>query len=99
MARSIMAVPDLAAGLSVEWQEHGSCKQADGALFYPPSNRFEHKPDRQAREAQAKRICAGCPVRAECLEWALTTREPHGVWGGASESERRNMILADRKAS
>jgi len=99
VGRSITAVSDLAADLSVEWQQHGSCKQADGTLFFPPSNRFEHKPDREAREARAKRICGGCPVREDCLEWALTTREPHGVWGGRSESERKQMILARRKAS
>ena len=99
MGRSITAVPDLAADLSVEWQQYGACKQADGALFFPPSTHFEHKPDREAREGRAKRICAGCPVRSECLEWALRTREPHGVWGGRSESERKQMILAARKAS
>ena len=93
VGRSITAVPDLAAGLSVEWQQRGSCRSADTALFFPPSNRFEHKPDREVREARAKRICHGCPVRVECLEWALTMREPHGVWGGRSESERKQMIL------
>jgi WhiB family redox-sensing transcriptional regulator len=40
----------------------------------------------------AKRICASCPVRAQCLLYALTNRIEHGVWGGASEQERRRLL-------
>lgn len=39
----------------------------------------------------AKEVCAGCPVRQECLEFALAEREVYGVWGGTSERERRRM--------
>ena len=41
-----------------------------------------------ARVAEAKAICAGCPVRRECLAFALRTRQVHGVWGGLSEQQR-----------
>jgi WhiB family redox-sensing transcriptional regulator len=52
---------------------------------------------RQTREAAAKRICADCPVRRECLEYALRVREPFGIWGGLNESERRAIgAVADR---
>jgi WhiB family redox-sensing transcriptional regulator len=44
----------------------------------------------------AKRVCKDCPVRGECLEYALTTRQYHGVWGGCSERERR-VILKRRR--
>jgi len=45
---------------------------------------------------QARRICAGCPVQSECLEYALTYRIDHGVWGGASERERRRILRRRR---
>ena len=45
---------------------------------------------------QARRICADCPVKAPCLEYALTYRIDHGVWGGASERERRRILRRRR---
>jgi WhiB family transcriptional regulator, redox-sensing transcriptional regulator len=91
-------LPQLSAALSTGWQQHGLCRACDSAVFFPPAH-FEHKPEREAREAKAKAICMRCPVRAECLEWALSVREPHGVWGGHSESERKQILLGKRKAS
>jgi WhiB family redox-sensing transcriptional regulator len=91
-------LPQLSAALSTEWQQHGLCRATDSAVFFPPAH-FEHKPEREAREAKAKAICMRCPVRVECLEWALAVREPHGVWGGHSESERKQILLGKRKAS
>lgn len=58
-------------------------------------DRPERRYEREARIARAKRVCAGCPVRLECLEWAIQRREV-GVWGGTTEDERRLMI---RKAT
>ncbi|CAN5687334.1 MAG: WhiB family transcriptional regulator [Actinomycetota bacterium] len=83
---------------STEWQRQGLCRAGDSSVFFPPGH-FEHKPEREDREARAKTICARCPVRQECLAWALATREPHGVWGGCSESERRQLLLGKRFAS
>ena len=40
----------------------------------------------------AKSICATCPVRTPCLDFALEIREPHGIWGGLNESERRALL-------
>lgn len=90
------SLPELSAGLSTQWQQQGLCRAGDTAVFFPPAQ-FEHKPEREAREAQAKAICTGCPVRVECLDWALATREPHGVWGGHSESERRQILMGKRR--
>lgn len=70
----------------------------DGEVFFPPST-FEPKQQREERESAAKAICEGCQVRVECLEWSIATQEPHGVWGGLSESERRRMIAARAQAS
>jgi WhiB family transcriptional regulator, redox-sensing transcriptional regulator len=90
-------MPLLDAGLDTGWQQQGLCRDTDTTVFFPPAH-FEHKPEREGREAKAKAICRGCPVRIECLDWALTTREPFGVWGGRSESERKQMLLGKRKA-
>ena len=92
------SLPQLTADLTTDWQQHGSCRVGDSTVFFPPTH-FEHKPEREAREAKAKAICMRCPVRLECLDWALTTREPFGVWGGYSESERKQVLLGKRKAS
>ncbi|MGI9018892.1 MAG: WhiB family transcriptional regulator [Euzebya sp.] len=84
-------LPLLAAAPSTSWQTHGLCRDIDSAIFFPPAQ-FEHKPDRESREKRAKAICVECPVRSECLEWALSTREPNGVWGGYAEGERKQML-------
>lgn len=91
-------LPQLTAAPSTDWQSHGLCRATDSTVFFPPPH-FEHKPEREARELKAKAICAECPVRLPCLEWALRVREPHGVWGGYSESERRQVLAGKRKAS
>ena len=51
---------------------------------------------RSDREAAAKAVCAGCPVRRECLDHALTSGEPYGVWGGLSEGERETLLYGPR---
>lgn len=89
-------LPLLAAAPATAWQQRGLCREEDAEVFFPPPTQFEHKPDREAREARAKAICARCPVRAQCLEWALETREPHGVWGGYAEGERKQMLAGRR---
>ena len=88
-------LPLLAAAPATAWQQRGLCREADAEIFFPPTT-FEHKPEREAREARAKAICQRCPVRSECLDWALETREPHGVWGGYSESERKALLAGRR---
>ncbi len=92
------AVAQLGAAPRTEWQQRGLCRAEDSTVFFPPSH-FEHKPEREAREAKAKAICERCPVRVECLDWALTVREPHGVWGGRSEIERKHLLAGRRVAS
>ena len=73
------------------WQIRASCRGPQAAVFFPPAS-FERKEDKLAREARAKDICRTCPVKEPCLEYAVHIREPHGIWGGLSESERRQLI-------
>jgi len=73
------------------WQHRGACRGPQSAVFFPPAQ-FERKVDRLERERRAKAICADCVVRRECLGYALEIREPHGIWGGLNENERREML-------
>ncbi|MGH9152979.1 MAG: WhiB family transcriptional regulator [Acidimicrobiales bacterium] len=68
-----------------------SCRGPQAAIFFPPSH-FERKEDKEARERRAKAICQSCPVRKPCLDYALGIREPHGIWGGLNEMERKLLL-------
>lgn len=79
-----------------EWQLNGACRSVDSSLFFHPEG--ERGPSRTAREEAAKVVCRTCPVIGPCVSHALATREPYGVWGGLSESEREE-ILAGRRTT
>jgi WhiB family transcriptional regulator, redox-sensing transcriptional regulator len=81
----------LVASRNEGWQLAAACRGADASLFFAP-NYFERREEKDGREAKAKAICARCSVRRPCLEYALETREPHGVWGGLNEFERRQVL-------
>lgn len=66
----------------LDWSERAACRGSDPDVFYPSDGA-------KVVESRAKKVCARCPVRAECLEHALRTEEPYGVWGGLNEVERR----------
>ncbi len=72
---------------SVNWRDDAACIHADPDLFFPVSATGSAL--RQIDEA--KRICQSCPVRTPCLAWALEHGVAAGVWGGATEEERRAM--------
>lgn len=73
------------------WQAKAACRGPQATLFFPPSH-FERKDDKERRESQAKSICRTCPVRRPCLDYAVRIREPHGIWGGLNEVERRALL-------
>jgi len=77
--------------LDDSWQLKAACRGPQAAVFFPPP-RFERKDEKLERERRAKAICAQCSVAADCLEYALSIREPHGIWGGVNEAERRQML-------
>lgn len=72
--------------MTVPWMVDALCAQTDPDLFFPDD-------DWQTARA-AKRVCASCPVRADCLDYAVRNVVPHGVWGGLSERERRRLRRA-----
>ena len=75
-----------------DWQRLGLCRGRDSAQFFHPDG--ERGASRGRREVAAKMVCGTCPVRAECAAHALSTREPYGIWGGFTESERLRLIAA-----
>ncbi|MEO6987114.1 MAG: WhiB family transcriptional regulator [Aquihabitans sp.] len=76
-----------------EWQLRAACRGPQSAVFFPPGT-FERKEDKIGRELRAKDICRTCPVRRPCLDYALQIREPHGIWGGLNENERKALMVS-----
>lgn len=75
----------------ISWDQQARCRNRDPALFFGP-NRFEPKRERLAREAEAKAVCAMCPCIQACREYAISTGELYGVWGGLGETDRRELV-------
>ena len=73
------------------WQTKAACRGPHASVFFPPAH-FERKDEKEARENRAKTICTTCPVRRACLDYAVRIREPHGIWGGLNEVERKQLI-------
>ncbi|CAM2936656.1 Transcriptional regulator WhiB [Prescottella defluvii] len=65
-----------------QWQDRALCAQTDPEAFFP---------EKGGSTREAKRICLGCEVRGECLDYALANDERFGIWGGLSERERRRL--------
>lgn len=64
------------------WQQRALCAQTDPEAFFP---------EKGGSTRDAKKVCVGCEVRSECLEYALLHDERFGIWGGLSERERRKL--------
>jgi WhiB family transcriptional regulator, redox-sensing transcriptional regulator len=75
---------------NLAWRQRAACRGIDPDIFYPVS-------DEDAEDA--KDICLTCGVRQTCLEYALANREREGVWGGATERERRRMLRQRRRSA
>jgi WhiB family redox-sensing transcriptional regulator len=79
-----------------DWRSLGACLTADPDLFFPISATSGSA----GQVGRAKAICAGCPVRADCLRFALDLRDMQGIWGGTTDDERKKLrrarVVADR---
>jgi WhiB family redox-sensing transcriptional regulator len=64
------------------WYDRAACLTTDADAFFP---------EKGGSTRAAKRVCRGCPVQAECLQYAIDNGERWGVWGGLSERERRRL--------
>ncbi len=78
----------MALRLDEPWQVKAACRGSAAWDFFPPPSP-ERRRDKEDREARAKAICMACPVREPCQDFAIRNREPHGIWGGLTEMERR----------
>ena len=78
------------ASVPTDFFDDAACRDTDTAVFFPTSD---------AHAAEAKAICATCPVREACLEFALETRPADGVWGGLTSIERHRVIRRRQKAA
>lgn len=72
----------------MSWRLRGACNGLDPAIFYPET---------EDKEDVAVAICAECAVRTMCLEYAVNRREKDGIWGGATERERRRIVRQRRR--
>jgi WhiB family redox-sensing transcriptional regulator len=73
--------------MDTSWMANGNCAQQPPSTFFPSDG---------VGVEVARRICASCPVKEPCLEYALRNRIDHGVWGGCSERERRRILKRRR---
>jgi WhiB family redox-sensing transcriptional regulator len=70
------------------WLGRAACRALPTELFFP-AGELDEQAVEQAEEA--KGVCSGCPVQVTCLEFAIATNQPYGIWGGANASERRSI--------
>lgn len=84
-----------AIATATNWRSAGACLSADPDLFFPISS--TGPAERQI--ARAKKICAGCSVRRECLEFALSHDQIYGIWGGTTAEDRQRERRRKRRAA
>lgn len=68
--------------------DDAACKDADTSVFFPVSDTFA---------GEAKAICAACPVAERCLEYAISSHQADGVWGGLTSVERHRLVRRRQK--
>jgi WhiB family transcriptional regulator, redox-sensing transcriptional regulator len=73
---------------SADWRAAAACREVDIEVFFAVD---------EASQREAVAICESCPVRAACLEHAVTAREQYGVWGGVREQDRKRLVRARRR--
>lgn len=83
--------------MSTHWQHNAACRDIDAPDLFHPKSEIGHY--WQDRIAEAKAICAACPVRLACLEQALASPSTHGIWGGTTDSERTALRRRHSKAA
>ena len=79
------------AQIEPAWRGAAECRRDNAVHFFAPPH-FERKDEKDLREGQARALCRSCPVQRACLEHSLAVQEPHGIWGGLNELERRRTL-------
>jgi WhiB family redox-sensing transcriptional regulator len=78
------------SAMDTSWMARGNCREQPPDLFFPSDG---------VGVEVARRVCADCPVKGPCLEYAMENHIDHGVWGGTSERERRRIARRRRLAA
>lgn len=84
---SLSELAELIAKYEGNWESHAACRDLSSSVFFPERGQSSRK---------AKQVCRSCPVRTECLAFALESRQKYGVWGGLTGEERKAYM---RRAS
>ncbi|MER6117593.1 WhiB family transcriptional regulator [Streptomyces sp. A0642] len=77
------------------WRMRAACRDEDPDLFFPIGSTGPAL----VQTEDAKAVCRACPVRRECLQWALENNQDAGVWGGLAEDERRKLKRRSRRSA
>ncbi len=77
------------------WRDHAACLGHDTERFYPSGTTGAALDQAE----QAKAVCAGCKVRAQCLDYAMDTNQDAGIWGGMTEDQRRTLRSSRQRRS
>lgn len=78
--------------MTPDWHDSAACRgHPIGLFFIEDGERRIPFHERRQLERPARAICSACPVRSDCLEWAMTVGEKHGIWGGLNPAERKRL--------
>lgn len=72
------------------WQQQGLCREVTSDIFF-----YEEKvrgDEKRSHISQAKTVCNACPVKQECLDFSIKTNQSHGMWGGLTQEERKELV-------
>jgi WhiB family redox-sensing transcriptional regulator len=84
---TILASSLALANADYTWRSQAICRDTDPDLFFPIGTTGQAL----VQIERAKEVCGVCPVKSECLEYALETNQDSGIWGGLDEEQRRNI--------
>jgi WhiB family transcriptional regulator, redox-sensing transcriptional regulator len=87
---SALATSVALANANYHWRRDAACRDTNPDLFFPVGTTGQAL----VQIDSARTVCSVCPVQAECLEFALSTNQDSGIWGGTSEEERRKLRRA-----
>lgn len=77
-----------------EWRRKAACLDLDPNLFFPAGEGLAA----QEQAKKAKKICGSCAVQAQCLDFAVTTKQESGIWGGKTEAEIKSLLRANARS-
>jgi len=86
----VRAIVSIDPGIDVRWRQQANCRHVHPDLFFPTGSSGVAVDEIEA----AKAVCRACRVQGACLQFALETNEQAGIWGGATEDERRKLRRA-----